>query len=116
MFNNAMNFLNGRTKRKLKANTYAELLSPGCVAIRYHNTDILKIYSSGLFELNTDGWNTISTRSRLNELMGKFGSSGKVYVTKGFLHYVQPQGGKIEFFDGMLIDQVTGRCVNYWNR
>lgn len=70
-----------RDSRKLANNTYAQRRD-GCrysdsggnpgepsIAIRLHETDILRFYSNGDIWVNTGGWHTVTTRSRINEFL-----------------------------------------------
>jgi hypothetical protein len=55
-----------RESRKLANNTYARRRSSGQIAIQLHATDILTFTSTGEIEINTGGWNTVTTHSRMN--------------------------------------------------
>lgn len=39
------------------------------LAIRLHNTDILRIYQDGKYVIDVDGWQTVTTKQRLNEYL-----------------------------------------------
>jgi len=70
--------LAGRCKdrRKLQNNTYLERRAPfyrrtgpahgDAFAVRLHATDILTLVAAGRMELDTGGWNTVTTRDRLS--------------------------------------------------
>ena len=65
--------------RKLCHNTYAERLhvapighyvdKPKPIAVRYHNTYIATFHHDGTLVLNTGGWHTSTTKTRLNHLL-----------------------------------------------
>ena len=61
--------LQGRCKesRKLQNNTYAKRRYSGHIAIQLHATDILTFHSDGQIDVNTGGWDTVTTRSRMND-------------------------------------------------
>jgi hypothetical protein len=72
--------LQGRCKyrRKLANNTYLErnyeryrlhTEQDPYIAVRLHNTEIIRFYPDGRVRVNTGGWNTITTRDRLNRFM-----------------------------------------------
>jgi len=75
----AATLLTGRCKdrRKLQNNTYLERHLERCFSegteysftIRLHNTDILRFFADGRVELNTGGWNTVTTRDRLSSYL-----------------------------------------------
>lgn len=56
-----------RYSRKLENNTYLERQEGSdAIRLRLHSTDILTFYKSGIIVVNTGGWNTVTTRARLN--------------------------------------------------
>lgn len=55
----------------------------GVRRIRLHQTDILTIQPRGGFTVDTGGWNTHTTRARLNEHLPK---GWRVYTVKGTLY------------------------------
>lgn len=66
--------LTGRNaeRRKLANNTYAERRGDGAIAIRLHSTDILTYHDDGSVVFNSGGWQTVTTKQRMNE----FGPQG----------------------------------------
>src|SRR5882762_3850822 len=56
-----------RESRKLANNTYARRRCSGKIAIQLHATDILTFHSDGQIDVNTGGWDTVTTRSRMND-------------------------------------------------
>lgn len=52
-------------RRKLQNNTY--LVERGSnYAVRLHNTDVVAIHADGTYTLNTGGWETVTTKDRIN--------------------------------------------------
>jgi hypothetical protein len=74
-------------------------------AIRLHRTDIVLIHADGSYTLNTGGWNTRTTKDRLNSY-----SPVKVYSNKRVLHVhrwneqTESMDRVCEFFDGIRLD------------
>lgn len=58
-----VNARNGR--RKLANNTYLHATEEG-IAIRLHDTDIVTISKANVYTLNTGGWQTMTTKERIN--------------------------------------------------
>jgi hypothetical protein len=58
----------GRDKdsRKIANNTTLERLGPDAIAVRLHRTDVVVFYADGSVVFRTGGWNTSTTRARLN--------------------------------------------------
>lgn len=67
-YNEAEALLQGRNKasRKLANNTYL-LRGDGVFSIRLHATDIVTIHKNNTYTLNSGGWITLTTKSRMNE-------------------------------------------------
>lgn len=67
-YTEADQLLQGRNSksRKLANNTYL-LRGDGVFTIRLHATDIVTIHKNGTYTLNSGGWITLTTKSRLNE-------------------------------------------------
>lgn len=57
--------------RKLERNTYLERRDFFSIAIRLHGTDVLTFHEDGSIEVNTGGWNTVTTRDRINRYLPK---------------------------------------------
>lgn len=60
-----------RESRKIANNTYLKRRRNDELAVRLHNTDILTFHKDGRIELYTAGWNTVTTRGRMNEFLPK---------------------------------------------
>lgn len=114
----ADSFLNGRERRKFDHNTYFERLSDDQIGVKLHNTFIVTISKDMPIVLNTGDWRTVTTRDRINKILRMIFKTAPVYVAtrNNFMSYQGPIGGPVEFFDGMQVNEITGACVNYWNR
>lgn len=56
----------GRDERKLANNTYGRILSDGTAVVRFHSTDIVIAHPNGDTVYNTGGWQTATTKERIN--------------------------------------------------
>jgi hypothetical protein len=114
----ADSFLNGRNRRKYARNTYFERISENVIGVKLHRTFIVTISKDGPMVLNTGGWETKTTRDRINSVLAMIFKAHKPYVaTRNNFMYFQPaQGSPVEYFDGMQVGTLSGLCVNYWNR
>lgn len=101
-----------RDSKKIANNTYQEKI-PGGVRIRLHNTPVVVFYENGKIVLNSGGWQTVTTKDRINRNLGHFGFyvnsiDGRWYVNKIGEDRHWP------FFDGMVLyrDKVTNSKVS----
>ncbi len=86
-----------KTSRKIGNNTYAEILHDDTVAIKLHNTYVVKINPNGTYTLNSGGWQTVTTKDRINQY-----SPVRVYQRK-FEWFVTINGKEYPFIDGMVV-------------
>ena len=80
-------------------NTLRYFTKDGNKVIRHHKTDILTFYNDGSFKVNTGGWNTVTTRARINKFL-PFGYG--VSTKKGTLYFCA-NGEKIAFEDYIIV-------------
>jgi len=69
-YNSAVSMVRGKrnaNRRKVGNNTYAEILNDTTVAIKLHNTYVVKIHADGTYTLNSGGWQTATTKDRINQ-------------------------------------------------
>jgi len=85
------------TRRKVGNNTYAEILYDGSVGIMLHSTYVVKIHEDGTYTLNSGGWQTLTTKDRINQYSPRY-----VYQ-KNFEWFVKEPNGSIPFEDGMVV-------------
>jgi hypothetical protein len=86
-----------KDSRKIGNNTYAEILNDNTVAIKLHNTYVVKIRDDGTYTLNSGGWQTATTKDRINQY-----SPVRVYQRK-FEWFVTINGKEYPFIDGMVV-------------
>lgn len=99
-YNEAVCMVRGKrnaSRRKIGNNTYAEILNDGTVAIKLHNTYVVKINPNGTYTLNSGGWQTVTTKDRINQYSPK-----KVYQ-RNFEWFVDINGKQFPFMDGMVV-------------
>ena len=91
----------GKARRKIGNNTIGVIHDDGSVGIILHATEVVRIHADGRYTLNTGGWQTVTTKARINQY-----SPVRVYA-RDFIWYVHPAhtlcGGGLKFFDGMIV-------------
>jgi hypothetical protein len=86
-----------RTRRKVGNNTYAEILHDGSVGIMLHSTYVVKIHADNTYTLQTGGWQTSTTKDRINQY-----SPVRVYQRK-YEWFVNINGRELPFMEGMVV-------------
>jgi hypothetical protein len=86
-----------KDSRKIGNNTYAEILNDNTVAIKLHSTYVVKIRDDGTYTLNSGGWQTVTTKDRINQY-----SPVRVYQRK-FEWFVKLNDKEYPFIDGMVV-------------
>ena len=81
-----------------KANTSVTVDSEGNTDVRLHNNLIATISNNGDLKLSSCGWETVTTKSRLNAVLDCFFNNLTIFQ-KNFVWYI----GNDEFFDGYQI-------------
>lgn len=64
----ALDFLDGRSSRKLGHNTFVVLRDGGDPAVTYHATDIVTYHGDGSVTFDCGGWATATTVDRMHRL------------------------------------------------
>ena len=68
-------------------------------AVRLHETDVVTIHPDGTYTLNTGGWETVTTKDRINAY-----APGHVCSDRGILYYVsKTRKEAVLFKDGMKV-------------
>ena len=57
---------NNRKSRKLENNTYGYIEYDGSVSVELHSTKVVTLYANGLVKLASGGWQTVTTKDRMN--------------------------------------------------
>lgn len=85
-----------------KANTSVSF--EGEVAeVRLHGNLIARV-GEGFIELFDGGWQTTTTKSRLNAILAENGIPGERVFQKAFDWFVSQEGGPVPFFSGMRLN------------
>lgn len=92
-------------KKLLERNTYLERINADTIGVRLHDTFVVKIHRNGTFTLNTGGWQTKTTRMRINQYSSAYINQQDFewYISNG-------KGGTMPFESGMTVD-ATGKVV-----
>lgn len=94
--------INGEKRKKLENNTY--LLKEGeQYCVRLHETIVVRIYPDNTYMLNSGGWQTPTTKDRIN----KFCSPASIYQQSKVWYFSNGE----EFFDGIIIAN-DGTIIN----
>jgi len=107
-FKTADAILTGRNResRKIAHNTYLHRRGES-IAVQLHNTDVVTFHPDGSLTLDTDGWNTITTRDRIN---GFTPTWLRMWTERGTAK-VSGTGDTVRFFDGIVFGP-RGGCRN----
>jgi len=96
--------------RKLMRNTYLEWGPDDTVFVRFHSTNIMRFWPDGKVRLDSGGWQTLTTRGRMNEFLP---SGWRICQDRG-VWYLRCPFGRVQewgFQDGLIIGadgDVTG--------
>ena len=71
--------------------------------VRLHGNLIARV-GEGFIELFDGGWQTTTTKSRLNAILSENGIPGEHVFQKAFNWFVNQEGGPIPFFSGMRLN------------
>jgi hypothetical protein len=117
LFLKAKTVMKNKDRKKFDHNTYFEAMNDHAIGVYLHGNRIAVIRSDDTVSFSLCGWNTVTTRDRINAVSRLlFGGEGpKVFTAKGEAFISEPMRRPIEFFDGVTFN-VKGNCTNYWNR
>lgn len=87
---------NGR--KKLANNTYLHRIDDSTLGVKLHSTDVVIIHADGTYTLHDGGWQTVTTKDRINSY-----SPARVGSVKGVW-----QIGSYAYHDGIHVD-ASGR-------
>lgn len=93
-----------RDSRKVARNTYLQRRG-NSIAVQLHDTDVVTFHPDGSVTLNTGGWNTVTTRDRMNAF-----SPLHVWTERGTA-YVSSNGKRYRYHDGITFGP-RGGCRN----
>ena len=78
------------------------------IAIKFHNTDVVTISPQNIYTLNNGGWQTVTTKERINRY------APVDIVQRDFSWYIDTLEGRLEFYNGMQVDE-HGSTLGPWN-
>lgn len=93
--------LAGKNQKKLENNTWLVVVNQTTLGIKLHETIVVYIFNNGHYQYQTGGWQTLTTKERINH----YGPLG-IHQEKG-IWYI----GKHIFADGVLMDS-DGKVLN----
>jgi hypothetical protein len=76
-------------------------IDDGFTCVKYHNTDVVR-FNNNEIVLNSDGWNTQTTKNRMNQTSNQFNLRYRIFQQKG-IWQVNFKGTDINFHDGMTL-------------
>jgi len=90
-------------KRKLANNTYLECNPDGSFGIRLHSTQVVIYHADGRIELQSGGWQTVTTKARMNEFSPlSIGSDrGVWYVNDRGMYATPGRWTQVPYADGI---------------
>jgi hypothetical protein len=95
--------MNNRSQKKIANNTYARKDdNNGTIVVKLHDTDIVTVTPDGTVTLDSNGWQTLTTRERMNRYLG---DTAHIYQERG-IWYVTVHGdwsNPVVYADGMTI-------------
>lgn len=87
-----------------KANTSVHYnAEEGVSIVRLHGNKIAEV-GENFIRLFDGGWQTTTTKSRLNAILSDFGFEGERVFAKNFDWFVSQAGGPVPFFSGMRLN------------
>jgi hypothetical protein len=86
-----------RTSRKIGNNTRGHIEYDGSVSIELHSTKVVVLYPNGLVKLQTGGWQTVTTKDRINQY-----SPVRVYQ-RNYEWFVKLNGKEYPFIENMVV-------------
>lgn len=105
-YRQALEFLKGRKSRKLENNTYVEVIDENSIGVRLHQTYVVTYLSDGLVVLSLGGWNTMTTKDRINKYsnLGIYQRKRRWFVGQEIAFEFQALD--IPFIDGMKVNPI----------
>ena len=83
------------------ANTMVEMFNE--VAFVFLHGNLIAEIGEGFIKLHDGGWQSNTTKSRLNAILSEHGIPGERVFAKNFEWFVSQEGGPIPFFSGMKL-------------
>ena len=87
-------------RKKLDNNTYLHQIDKDTFGVKLHDTFVVKIHSNDTYTLDSGGWQTPTTKDRINNY-----GPARIYQSKGIWYFVDRQ----LFADGCVVDASGNR-------
>lgn len=105
-YESAEKVLDGKKRKKVGNNTYLEVKDDS-IAVRLHDTHVVKYFKSGDIVLNTGGFNTHTTRDRINSY-----TPNEISVhTKNHILKLKVSENTYNFQDGIIVNTETFEVI-----
>lgn len=78
--------------------------------VTYHETDVVS-FNDTMVQLDSGGWLTSTTKTRMNQTANQFGLGFRVYQDKG-VWWVRVEDQTIKFSDGMIFNYRAGQTID----
>jgi hypothetical protein len=98
----------GQMSKISKNNTAISRNADGSIVVRLHSTDVVTVATDGTVTLNTGGWNTVTTRARMNQAANEFNLGFRVFQEKHSLY--------VRVFDSKPYDFAIGHTLPFDDR
>ena len=109
-YSDAIIRLGSRDSRRIANNTYLERRANSDIAVKLHRTDVLTYHADGSVTLNSGGWQTYTTKARMNAYL----PYGYRVYQRCFAWYVwnyraehTRSNGRIDYFDGLTLQEAN---------
>jgi len=97
-YDNAINFMGRKTDRPYGHGRATRIIrTDNGVGVRYHNTIVVEYLPNGI-RLNSGGYRTMTTKSRINDALDCIPDVGRVFQNRGIWYLMSTV-----FFDGMIV-------------
>lgn len=85
----------------------------GVLRVVYHSTEVVRVDADGVITLDTGGWKTVTTKTRMNQAANQFGL-GYLVHQENFDWFVRiPQGDGDNRWRNALIIPFNGREITF---
>jgi hypothetical protein len=106
--NNSMRKIESQMVNAIKSNkdfkvANTEVTNEGNVSRVFLHGNQIATIGENFIQLFDGGWQTTTTKSRLNAILSEFGMTGECVFQKNFNWFVNYNGSPIPFFSGMRL-------------
>ena len=102
LYNDIRTKIEGSRTKQVKHSyaCYWHILDENTIALRHHNTDIIKLDRRMYATLDNGGWYSVTTKKKLNSVLKQFGVS---IVQKNFVWYIDCPIFNTEWKNGIVL-------------